>query len=101
MNVKPGTPENHPFTFPGEAEQVPGATAGDVILHVTSEKHPVFEREGDDLVMERNITLIEALLGFEATIPHLDGRNLRVVRSEVASCDNGVFYGSDDMSVPS
>ena len=30
--------------------QVPGAVSGDVILHIYSEEHPEFEREGSDLI---------------------------------------------------
>ncbi len=45
--------------------QEPGAVAGDVLLHVYSEEHDDFEREGSDLVCSRNISLMEALLGFK------------------------------------
>lgn len=33
----------------------------------------MFERRGDDLYTNVTITLVEALVGFEMYIPHLDG----------------------------
>ena len=57
--------------------------AGDVILHVYSEEHDDFEREGADLVTHQNISLMEALLGFKREIKHLDGRMIEIERNKV------------------
>jgi len=32
VNVKPGTPDGHPYRFKGEADQAPKKKAGDVIF---------------------------------------------------------------------
>jgi hypothetical protein len=37
--------------------QAPGAVSGDVILHVASEEHEDFEREGSDLICKRSCPL--------------------------------------------
>lgn len=42
--------------------------------------HSVFKRVGNDLYTSIDITLQEALLGFERPITHLDGRQV-IVRS--------------------
>ena len=75
--------EGHAFTFKEHAEQMPGVTSGDVILHVYSEEHEDFEREGSDLVTHQNISLVEALLGFKREIKHLDGRMIEIERDKV------------------
>jgi DnaJ-related protein SCJ1 len=85
--LKPGTPEGHPFRFEGMAEQRYESITGDVVLHVFSEKHPVFGREGAHLIMHRNITLMEALLGFEFTVTNIDGSSVTVSRQEVCPPD--------------
>ena len=83
VNIEPGMLEGHAFTFKEHAEQMPGVQSGDVILHVYSEDHDDFEREGSDLVTHQNITLMEALLGFKREIKHLDGRLIEIERDKV------------------
>jgi len=36
-------------------------------------------RKGADLVMEKEIPLLQALTGVDFTIKHLDGRNIRIM----------------------
>ena len=50
-----------------------GGPAGDVFLNVTIKPDPVFIREGDDIVVERQIRFTEAALGASIDIPTLDG----------------------------
>lgn len=47
--------------------------------------HPVFQREGHDLIMNMEIELVEALCGFKRCITHLDNRTVTVncARGEV------------------
>ena len=52
--------------------------AGDVIVLLQIQDHPVFKREGNDLFMTKKITLVEALCGFTMYITHLDKRVLEV-----------------------
>ena len=59
---------------PGE----PGAAAGDLILTVTVQKHPVFGREGDHLTVDLPVTFAEAALGATVTVPTLDGSSVKV-----------------------
>lgn len=39
----------------------------------------MFERRGDDLYTNVTITLVEALVGFEMYIPHLDGHKASIL----------------------
>lgn len=50
-----------------------GGPAGDlyVVLHVRP--HPVFQRQGSDVVMEFPVTLAQAALGAEVEVPTLEG----------------------------
>ncbi|MFC7490922.1 MULTISPECIES: DnaJ C-terminal domain-containing protein [unclassified Knoellia] len=59
---------------PGE----PGAAAGDLLLAVSVEKHPVFGREGDHLTIDLPVTFAEAALGATVAVPTLDGSQVKV-----------------------
>lgn len=47
--------------------------AGDLIFVVQEIDHETFTRKGADLFMKKSITLVEALIGFEFKLKHLDG----------------------------
>ncbi|XP_065848725.1 uncharacterized protein [Euphorbia lathyris] len=40
--------------------------------------HPKFKRNGDDIVVEHNLSLTEALCGFHSVFTHLNGRQLLI-----------------------
>ena len=50
----------------------PGGS-GDALITVTISKHPVFERDGQDLKLDLPVTLYEAVLGGKIRVPTLDG----------------------------
>lgn len=62
----------------GESNQEPGIPAGDIIIVLEEKEHPVFKRNGMDLVMEMEISLAEALTGFQKVVVHLDDRKLLI-----------------------
>ncbi|WP_340107432.1 J domain-containing protein [Pikeienuella sp. HZG-20] len=50
-----------------------GGPAGDALITVSVRPHPVFRREGDDIVIALPITIDEAVLGGKVTAPTIDG----------------------------
>ena len=48
------------------------------MIQIEVDKHPVFERKGADLFMQKKITLCEALTGSQFSIKHLDGSMIEV-----------------------
>ena len=54
-------------------EAVSRGTTGDLYIKINVAAHPVFKREGSDLVMNLNLKLSDALLGTEYPIQTLDG----------------------------
>ena len=50
-----------------------GGPAGDLIVGVSVERHPIFRRKGQDLTLRVPITFTEAALGTALEIPTLDG----------------------------
>ncbi len=57
----------------GEAGEQ-GAPAGDLYVQVSVKKHPIFEREDNNLYCEVPINFAMAALGGEIEVPTLDGR---------------------------
>ena len=51
--------------------------AGDALVEITVRPHPVFKREGDDIVVEVPITFDEAVLGGKVEVPTIDGPRVR------------------------
>lgn len=50
-----------------------GAPAGDLLLSVTVQPHPLLRREGKDLLLDLPVTVAEAMLGAKVEVPTLQG----------------------------
>jgi len=75
VQLPPGTDSGQTLRLKGQG--LPGrggAPAGDAFVEVTVEPHPVFSREGNDILVEVPITLYEAVLGATINVPTIDGR---------------------------
>eukprot|EP00759_Apiculatamorpha_spiralis_P008054 PhF_6_TR15053/c0_g1_i1/m.23634/K09503/DNAJA2; DnaJ homolog subfamily A member 2 len=65
----------------GEAGCLPNSTPGDVHVQVDVAKHATYTRRGLDLIIKQDVSLVQALLGYEFTVKHLDGRILKLKAS--------------------
>ena len=59
----------------------PGKLPSDIIFIIEEEKHSHFQRKGNDLLMKKKISLMDALCGFQFIIKHPDNRFI-VVKSD-------------------
>uniref|UniRef100_A0A8C9W5P1 DnaJ heat shock protein family (Hsp40) member A4 n=1 Tax=Scleropages formosus TaxID=113540 RepID=A0A8C9W5P1_SCLFO len=73
-----GMKDGQKIIFHGEGDQEPGLEPGDVIIVLDQKEHPIYQRQGDNLIMKMEIKLVEALCGFKKTICTLDDRTLIV-----------------------
>lgn len=78
INVKPGWKAGTKIRFPGEGDELENGQTQDIEFVVEEKPHSVYKREGDNLRITIQLTLVEALTGFQKTIKTLDGRNLSV-----------------------
>lgn len=81
VHIQKGSPNNHKMTFREMADEHPDADAGDVVFTLKEQEHNLFKRKGADLFIEKKISLVEALCGFEFELTHLDGRKLFIKTS--------------------
>jgi len=80
VNIDKGMKDGEKIIFYEMGEQSPGSLPGDLIVIINEEKGSGFVRRGNDLIYEKELSLSEALTGYEFLITHLDGRVL-IVRS--------------------
>ena len=62
----------------GQGHEIPNAANGDVFVILRVEKHEVFERIGADLAMSYEISLKEALCGYDIKIKHFRKKVLHI-----------------------
>lgn len=78
ISIEPGCPTDFVMKLNGMGNEIPGAEAGDLLVKISVKKHKVFQRNGADLFIEKEINLKQALLGFSFTVKHLDGKDLLI-----------------------
>ena len=83
VTIERGVPNGQKIVFDGEADESPDASAGNLVLVVVTDPHPIFTRIAHNLYMTETISLQEALLGFKRSIKHLDGSLVKFSRTSV------------------
>merc|ERR1712151_1127183 len=81
VHIQKGSPDGHKVVFHEMADEHPDHDTGDVVFVLKEQEHAEFKRKGADLYVERTISLVEALCGFELELNHLDGRKLLIKTS--------------------
>ncbi|CAL8468766.1 g8307 [Coccomyxa elongata] len=84
IDIKPGWKKGTKITFPKKGDERPGTIPADIVFVINEKKHPVFEREGNDLIHTAKLPLVDALCGATIKVTTLDGRPLTVSVSDVA-----------------
>jgi curved DNA-binding protein len=79
VKVPKGIDSGQRLRLPGKGGQsASGGSRGDLFLRVVLQEHPVFKREGRDLIVNPEISLSDAALGTEVRVPTLEGKMLSV-----------------------
>jgi len=78
LSVEKGMKSGQRITFAGMGDTKPSCTPGDVVVVIEERPHESFQRRGADLIMKKEITLVEALTGARFVVEHLDGRKVLV-----------------------
>ncbi|MEI6843362.1 MAG: molecular chaperone DnaJ [bacterium] len=73
VKIPAGINNGEMMRLSGMGEAVQGGTAGDLYIRIYVKKHSLFRKEGNDLVMDLNIKLSDALVGAEYSVQTLDG----------------------------
>lgn len=77
--IEKGMKDGQKIVFNGEGDQAPGIVPGDVIILLDEQKHPLFQRRGDDLVYNAEIELLTALAGMFICVYRMHGRSHYII----------------------
>ncbi|SHK28788.1 molecular chaperone DnaJ [Thermocrinis minervae] len=79
LKIPPGVDNGSKILFEGLGHAGKyGGPYGDLYLVVNVQPHPIFERRGDNLYVDVNIKLTEAVLGTTVEVPTPSGETLKV-----------------------
>lgn len=83
VQIEKGMSDGETVTFPRMGEQRPGMLPGGVVFTLKTIKHTKFQRRGNDLHMNMQVSLKSALLGWEQIIRHMDGHLVQISTTSV------------------
>jgi molecular chaperone DnaJ len=77
--IPAGVSDGQRIKLKGKGEPSPdGGEPGDLVLTVSVKKHPVFERDGNNIRLDVPVTFVEATLGATIEVPTLEGDTVRL-----------------------
>lgn len=79
VKIPAGVSDGQRIKLKGKGEpSSDGGEPGDLVLTVTVRRHPVFERDGDNIRLDVPVTFVEAALGATIEVPTLEGDTVRL-----------------------
>ena len=77
VKIPRGIPQGKKLRLAGKGmEGRNGGPPGDLYLQISIKDHPFFKREGDDLVVDKEISFSDAVLGTSVEVPTLEGKKI-------------------------
>ncbi|KAF8087043.1 hypothetical protein N665_0601s0009 [Sinapis alba] len=99
IEIKPGWKKGTKLTFPKKGNEEPGVIPADIIFVVEEKPHPVYKRDGNDLLVSQEITLLEALTGKTLDLITLDGRTLMIPLTDIINPDLEILVPNEGMPI--
>ena len=72
FEIPPGV-DSGDYTVPNEGNEIPDGVNGDLIVRIRVQPHSKFNRDGKDIFYDHDLSMIDAALGCEITVPTLEG----------------------------
>ncbi|KAL2160667.1 hypothetical protein VTH06DRAFT_1355 [Thermothelomyces fergusii] len=96
--IKPGLKKGSKIRFKGVGDQEEGGQQ-DLVFIVEEKPHPVFTRDGDDIICTVKLSLKEALTGWKRTVTTIDGKNLNIEKAGPTQPGSSDSYPSLGMPI--
>ncbi|GFZ17516.1 DNAJ heat shock family protein [Actinidia rufa] len=97
IEIRPGWKKGTKITFPEKGNLEPGVIPADLIFVIDEKPHAVYMRDGSDLVVNQEISLLEALTGKTVELATLDGRSLLIPLTEIVKPGHEVVVSNEGM----
>ena len=78
--IEKGMKDEQQIRFEGQADQIPGYEPGDIVITLIENEHPIFQRDGDNLIISKNINLYQ-IYNYTFDITHLDSKIVRISKN--------------------
>ena len=99
--IEKGMTDGSTISFPGQTDERAEWNTGSVVMYIKTLPHPRFTRNGDDLRTVVHVSLLDALVGFEMDIVHLDAHKVHIKRTEVTPPNHVLKVDGEGMPVHS
>ncbi|OIV98267.1 hypothetical protein TanjilG_09901 [Lupinus angustifolius] len=99
IELKRGWKKGTKITFPEKGNQEPGVIAADITFVIDEKPHTLYKRDGNDLILNQEITLLEALIGKTLAITTLDGRSLMIPLTDIVKPGAEVVIPNEGMPI--
>jgi len=99
IRIEKGITQYEIVDFKNMASQKPDHVPGNIQVFLKELPTPPFTRLGSALVMDVEITLREALLGWERSIKHMDGHIVRVSISDITRPGDMIIVKGEGMPI--
>ncbi|KAI0023595.1 hypothetical protein F4780DRAFT_57247 [Xylariomycetidae sp. FL0641] len=96
--IKPGLKKGSKIKFKGVGDQEEGGKQ-DLHFIVEEKQHPLFVRDGDDLIHTVDLSLKEALTGWKRTVTTIDGKQINLEKGGPTSPGTSDSYPGLGMPV--
>lgn len=100
INIPKGVENDDCIILPQCADERPNAITGDILFIIKEKSHPTFKRKGNNLLMETEIDLADALCGAKIQIKHLDGKSYYIETGDNDIISPNEFKAVENFGMP-
>ncbi|CAI9753894.1 unnamed protein product [Fraxinus pennsylvanica] len=99
IDIKRGWKKGTKITFPKKGNEEPGIIPADLIFVIDEKPHPIYTRDGNDLIVKHEITLLESLTGKTIELMTLDDRGIAIPITEIIKPGHEVVIPNEGMPI--
>nr|QEG03126.1 putative DnaJ subfamily B member 4 isoform X1 [Cymbidium ensifolium] len=100
IDVKPGWKKGTKVTFLAKGHEQAGLLPADLVFIIDEKPHETYQRDGNDLIVHRKVSLLESLTGVTVKLVSLDGRDLIIpVTDDIISPGYELIIAKEGMPV--